>query len=144
MAKPKRPTKLTMEMQDKACTLAMAMPSDAALCRALRIDPTTWVAWKHKAKEGKQPYADFMERFDEAAAFQEIDMLSKIGGDPDWRAKAWLLERRKPADYSPKHLLEHTGKGGKELKLGAPAVNVILQVPEGTVNPYAPPPGKQG
>lgn len=136
-----RPTKLTQAMADKIVTLSSSLASDAAICRAVRISPHTFVDWKARAAEGRQPYKGLFDRIDEAQAIQEIDLINKIASDPDWRAKAWTLERR-ARGYENRQKHEHTGKDGKELPPSAmPPITVTITggAPGHTIeNPYAP------
>lgn len=140
---PGRPPKLTPAMADKIVTLASSLASDAAVCRAVGIDPGTFVDWKAYATTGREPYKTLFLRIDEAQAVEEIDLLAKIRSDPDWRAKAWVLERR-TRGYEAKQKIEHTGKDGAALPASQlPPVTVVIQgTPASADNPYAPP--KQG
>lgn len=137
-----RPTKLTLRLEDMIVTLSSSLASDAAICRAVKIHPDTFVDWKGYARDGRQPYARLFERIDEAQAAEEIDLVSKIRADPDWRAKAWVLERR-ARGYENRQKHEHTGKDGKDLPAGTmpPVIVTIGHAPgmKPEDNPYAPP-----
>lgn len=137
---PGRPIKLTAEMADKIVTLSTSLAIDAAICRAVRITPATFCEWKNKAAEGRQPYKELFERIDEAQAIEEIDLMTKISGDPDWRAKAWALERRRQG-YENRQKMEHTGAGGKPLEAPTTVQPVTLIIQGGYTgdNPYLPP-----
>lgn len=138
-----RPGKLTAALADKAVTLSVSLVSDATICRALKIHPSTWCDWKNKAEAGSPTHKQLFDRIEEARAIEEIDTLAKIKGDPDWRAKAWILERR-ARGYENRQKLEHTGKDGAALQTGAlPApINIVIKgdgTGEPFDNPYAPP-----
>lgn len=143
-----RPDKLTAELADKAVTLSVAMVPDATICRALRIHPSTWCDWKNKAEAGSPKHRELFARIEEAQAIEEIDLMAKIKGDPDWRAKMAVLERR-ARGYEARQKLEHTGKDGTPLQTGALPAPITIIFPDGTNvddNPYRmptpPPPPK--
>lgn len=126
---------------DKAVTLASSLGTDAAVCRALRITQGTWCDWKNKAAGGREPYVELFLRIDEAQAIEEVDLLAKIKSDPDWRAKAWILERRAKG-YENRQKLEHTGKDGAALPVASSPVPPITLIVTGGAaaeieNPYA-------
>lgn len=55
-------------------------------------------------------YVEFRLQFLAAEAEQEQQMLGAITDDPDWKAKAWYMERRFPDRYNQKTKLEHSGE----------------------------------
>lgn len=55
-------------------------------------------------------YVEFRLQFLAAEAEQEQQMLGAITDDPDWKAKAWYMERRYPDRYNQKTKLEHSGE----------------------------------
>ena len=152
----KRPCKLEDEdFVKKAVLAAGSLISDAAICRRLNINQGTWIEWKNRAvtyaadPEGtdqkEKIYADFMAQVAEARTKEEVRLVGKVKKAKDWRAAAWLLERRCEG-YTSRH--EITGKDGVPLAAGAmPPVTVIVQSAPGSapiVNPYALPPESGG
>ena len=63
------------------------------------ISRPTIYAWKKKHKR-------FTKRLDQALSKQEIDLVSQIFNTDDWRAKAWILERRFPDRWSKNKKIE--------------------------------------
>jgi hypothetical protein len=55
-------------------------------------------------------YVEFRLAFLAAETEQEERMLGDITSDPDWKAKAWYMERRFPDRYNQKTKLEHSGE----------------------------------
>lgn len=72
--------------------------TDAA--QAVGIHRTTLSRWKSADPE----LAEAMERAESEAKAKLLQLvLSSAGGeDPDWRAAAWILERRWPDEFGPK------------------------------------------
>lgn len=57
------------------------------------ITRPTIYAWKKK-------YKGFAERLEQAMAKKEVNLVTKIVNSSDWRAKAFILERRFPSRWS--------------------------------------------
>lgn len=139
---PGRKSRLTPEFIETAVTLCSSLSTDSAVCRALKVDHGTWCDWKNWAEEGREPHRTMFEQIQEARGLQEIQLVSSIATDPDWRAKAWLVERLNPEQYSLRHSVEHSGPKGAPLAITAPAaITVVVQGPAGD-NPYEPTPEK--
>lgn len=68
-----------------------------AACGLVGIDRTTFYKWK-------QNYPEFKQAVDGARPIIESNMLELIKDQAptDWRAAAWILERRFPEDFSLK------------------------------------------
>lgn len=49
--------------------------------------------WKRKAESGIQPYAGLFDDLENVSALAEAESVAEIRANPDWRAKAWWLER---------------------------------------------------
>lgn len=98
-----RKTKLTPETQEAICqrvTLGATIP---AACKASGVSWNTAKDWLRRGREGKQPYAAFVEAIDEAKAKWEVAsnlVITKAAKKGDWKAAAWALERRVRA-YAP-------------------------------------------
>lgn len=138
----KRPLKLEGEgFREKAVKFAATLPTDSAMCRHLRVHPGTWVEWKNRCQAGEEFFVEFFADINEARAQEEARLVGKIKKAKDWRAAAWLLERRGEG-FVAKH--EVTGKDGVPLAGGVmPPVTVVVQSAPGCApltNPYALPP----
>ena len=81
-----------------------------SLAAAAGISSSLLRKWRVKGQAGEEPFATLVLRWERAAAELERDLLStlleaeKFGMEgplgPDWRARAWLLERLFPEKYS--------------------------------------------
>lgn len=134
-------TKCTPELIEQALTLAVSLVKDNAIYKAVGISHATWHDWKNHAATGREPYADFFKRLEETRGLKTIQLVNGIGNDPDWRAKAWLLERLDPQTYSLRHRIEHSGPGGQPLPATPTAtpVQIIIQGGAPEDNPYLAP-----
>ncbi|MFW6087077.1 MAG: hypothetical protein ACODAG_07730 [Myxococcota bacterium] len=73
-----------------------------------------------RGASGEQPYADFLEaiemarlRFEETLV-EQVRAGTNAAGNPDWRASAWLLERRFPETWG--QTVQVTAKVDAELR----------------------------
>ena len=112
---------------DTAVTLASGLTTDKAICGAIGIAHQTWIDWKHKASEGRAPYTELFRRIEEVKSLKITQMISGIGNDPDWRAKAWLLERM-DSSFNLRHRHEHTGANGAPLPAPATGGNIGVTI----------------
>lgn len=139
----KKPFKLEDPKIRAAAIKAYAsMMPDRGVCARIGVNPTTWVEWKNRAKQGDEFFVKFFEEADTARAKEEMRLLGNIkkAGVKEWRAAAWLLERT--CGYVLR--TEITGGDGKPLAAGVlPPVTVVVSTAPGSeplVNPYAMPP----
>lgn len=113
-----RPTKLTPDVQTRLeAALKAGATQELAAMRA-GIGVSTFYAWKKKAEEGDADFKDFLDVIDSAAAEGAMKALEKITAamDDDWKAAAWILERRYPEMYG-RQRIEHTGKDGGPIEV---------------------------
>lgn len=85
------------------------------------VTPPDLSHWRRAAEQGRQPFATFFNDVARAEADFEASMLTSIrtqatqrGDDPaqeDWKARAWLLERTRPAEYAPSQTLVVKARG---------------------------------
>ena len=75
-------------------------------CRAAGVDISTFYTWQNKAKVNPD-YAFFNDKVDEARAQGERMLAGRITehSKKDWRAAAWLLERRNNAVWGRKDVI---------------------------------------
>jgi hypothetical protein len=73
--------------------------------------------WLAKGREGVEPYARFVADVEEAKATWAAFMIQRISSASanDWRAAAYLLERRVAGFYKPEH--RDTQGGGERVIL---------------------------
>jgi len=74
--------------------------------RAAGVPPSVYRQWFKLGKDGVQPYAQWLNALEEAEANAEDDRVQKIRDNKDWKAQAWLLERRYPERWGQKIQLE--------------------------------------
>jgi transposase len=116
-----RPRKLTAKRQ-KAITEAIRLGArrDQA-AEAAGIARSTLQNWIARGElDGRQPHKRFAEAVRTAEAEFELESLRAIeqaaaGGD--WRAKAWVLERRHPERWGRQTRHEVTGPDGQAVEV---------------------------
>jgi hypothetical protein len=106
---------LTPEVQDTLCQALRAgahMEQAATYAGVHRSTAYRWVA-RGEADDTQQRFRDFAAAVREAEAGFEIASLELISraGDDDWRARAWLIERRRPRRWGRRKALEVVGPG---------------------------------
>lgn len=109
---PGRPSKLTPEVEARylqAIRVGSTRADAAALCG---LDRRTVERWMQRAEE--QPtseYAAFAARVHEADAHGVAAALAHItkASQKDWRAAAWMVERRRPEAYGKRETVKHEG-----------------------------------
>lgn len=111
-----RPTKLTPEVEDAMVRAILVGASYKTACQYAGISYQTFLNWRKRAgavkeRQGKSRNAPsdefdvrligFVDHIKEAEAVAAIKSLVKINGaaKKDWRAAAWMLERRFPNEY---------------------------------------------
>ena len=118
----------TPDFIDAAISLCSKFATDRAICRALNVLPTLWCEWKDRAYAGQEPWKSMFEKIEQARCLKSFELASSIAQDPDWRAKAWLLERLDPA-FNLRHRHEHSGTDRTHLPslASVPVVNIIIE-----------------
>lgn len=114
-----RPTSLTPErLQLLVEALETGCPRKQAAILA-GVTDTTFYSWMKWGEQGKQPYADCLAKVREAEARGMARNLALIqdAAPRDWKAAAWILERRHPADFARHDHHEVTGGGGGPIKV---------------------------
>ena len=92
-----RPTKYHSANVDALVEALCHGLSVSAACGIVGIERTTFYNWKKE-------HPEFREAIDGARPILESNMLARItqASHDDWRAAAWILERRYPEDFSLK------------------------------------------
>ncbi len=99
-----RPTLLTPETQAKIVAALEAGNYRQTACTAAGIHRHTLQNWEKWGKEGREPYAAFLDALQVAEAKAEMALLAcimsagpaipNVSGADVWTAKAWIMERR--------------------------------------------------
>ena len=105
------PTKLTPEVGDKIIALVRRGSHRDTACATVGVSSRTLRRWLRRASEGgphSLRYKRFAEAMDKAEAEAEAITLSAIvhAGKEDWRALAWILERRGPQRWNSRRAAE--------------------------------------
>lgn len=94
--------KLTDEVTLKLAKSVASGLSIPVACEANGLSWNTVKRWLDLGKKGRKPYRDFVDAMNEAKARFEQGAVAGIaihGRKKDWKALAWLLERRYPERY---------------------------------------------
>ena len=115
-----RPTKLTPEVQDLIVDGINAGLTFRLTCARVGVNPGTFYRWLETGEIVKTGmYREFYEAVERAKADSALRLVSQITLQAltDWRAAAFILERRFPDDYGKR--TEVTGKDGGPVKVDA-------------------------
>lgn len=107
-----KPSKLTTQLSTQLCkylTLGMSPPQAAEMCGVHRNTMRYWL--RRGEKEWLDPdshYAAFLKDVNKATAacMRRGLLLVNQAAEDDWKPAAWLLERRFPAQFAPKQMIE--------------------------------------
>ena len=100
-----RPTKLTPEVQQ---TLVFALSEGATVehaCDYAGIHKDTLYDWLKRGEAGEAEFSDFSDAITRARGrgiVTDLATISKAVLAGDWKAAAWRLEHRYPAEYGKK------------------------------------------
>lgn len=94
---PPRKKAILLALSHPGCTLRMA-------AEYAGVDRSTLHHWLARGRAGVPAYAEFAEAVAHTEAISAIGSLGKIlkAGEQDWRALAWLLEKRYPYEFGVK------------------------------------------
>ena len=87
-----RKTLLNAQLQRKICRLLAQGHTVSAVCGAAKISESSFFQWKRDNSE-------FSEAVTRAIGQSKIALLNKLRQSDDWRAQAFLLERRWPTEF---------------------------------------------
>lgn len=106
-------TRCTPEQTEQVCKYVAGGASIPDACEMAGLSWNVAKEWRVKGRAGKEPFAHFYEQTEKAKATWRAVAAMRVSaaGKKDWRASAWLLERRS-AQYRPPQRVEHTGKDG--------------------------------
>lgn len=119
--KPGPPTRLTPETQQRICGFVQAGAPLPYACVAAGIPWRTCKQWLQRGRRGEQPYAAFVDAWHAAKATWVAASVMRVtaAGAKDWKATAWLLERRVPG-FRPPSKHEVSGPGGGPIEVAPP------------------------
>jgi hypothetical protein len=87
-----RATLLNVQLQRKICALLSQGHTVSAVCGAVGIGERTFYDWLEK-------HPHFSQAATRAIGQSKIALLDKLRLSDDWRAQAFLLERRWPSEF---------------------------------------------
>jgi transposase len=115
-----KPLKLTDELQDKLCGLLRVGVTIEDACTECGICRDTFQKWQARALEKEEPlFLKFLHAVDRAKAQSKIRSLIRMdkAAVGDWRADAWLLERRFPDEFGKRDQVKvHQAEKGEEFR----------------------------
>ena len=88
-----RPTKCTPETIERLCEILRDGHTIKGACEGAGIAESSYYEWLERAKEGP-PFSDFSAEVTRAQHAARDYLLTKIRTADDWRAQAWIMERR--------------------------------------------------
>jgi radical SAM superfamily enzyme YgiQ (UPF0313 family) len=96
-----RPTSFTEDVAASIVASVRAGNFKETASVASGICPRTLRNWIRRGTDGEEPFAEFVERMNEAEAQSEVDDIKVIveAGKLDWKARAWRLERKAPKKW---------------------------------------------
>jgi hypothetical protein len=129
-----RPTKLSPAVLEKVCEgVRLGMSYERASAR-VGISDATLRNWVKRDEEGVRAYAGVVEALQKARADGETRLLARIvkAAEEDWKAAAWILERRHPESYARIERREVSGPNGDPMKLEVSSwADLVRQATEG-------------
>jgi len=106
-------TKYSMILAHQICEhVSKGIPMRQA-AQALGISESTFHRWRRDKEE-------FSEMIDQAIGVSESRLITEISTCEDWRAKAWILERRFPDRWSKREQIDMNvskSEGLEEIKM---------------------------
>ena len=126
-----RPTKLTPESQETIVDGINAGLTFRLTCARAGVNPATFYRWLEKGETAKSGrYREFCDTVSRAKADSALRLVSQITlqAPTDWRAAAFMLERRFPDDYGKR--TEVTGKDDGPVKVDTKTQHVFQPTQE--------------
>ena len=126
-----RPTKLTPDVQEAIVDGINAGLTYRMSCARAGVTHATFYRWLEKGETAKSgAFREFCDTVSRAKADSALRLVSQITlqAPTDWRAAAFLLERRFPDDYGKRS--EITGKDGGPVKVEAKTQHIFQPTQE--------------
>lgn len=103
-----RKLKLTKELVKKMVKLIRDGLFYKDVCKIVGIGETTFYRWMNFGERGIEPFLEFRVLVQRATAKAIIDNVKIISdaSEKDWRASAWILEKRFPELWGEKKIIE--------------------------------------
>jgi hypothetical protein len=115
-----RKLSLNAELQDKLCGLLRVGVPIVDACTECGISERTFHYWQSRALEkNERKFIHFLQAVDRAKAQSKIRSIVRIdkAAVNDWRADAWLLERRFPEEFGKRDQMKlHQAKEDEDFK----------------------------
>ena len=129
MAGEGRPTDCTPDLIQRAGDLLAKGHPVRAMCRALRISPTSHYNWTERGDAGEQPYLDYVNAVRVGMSTAEAIALNAVRDaiPKDFRAATWWLEHVMQEDYG-KQRMEVTGANGGPVQVQNLAAEIAAQL----------------
>lgn len=95
-SEPNRSTKLDAEITARFCDAVRLGCSYKLASKAAGISESTFGNWQRRSKTGEEPFVSFMAEVERAESDHAQACLESImaARDTDWKAGAWMMERR--------------------------------------------------
>ena len=100
-----RPAKLTPELTEEITTYIRDGNSPTVSATLVGISPSTYFNWMSKGSNLEPRFMEFLESIKRANAQSIVNQVAHIARAADggnWRAAAWLLERKAPESFGKK------------------------------------------
>lgn len=104
-----RKPKLSRQVLERAVDLKKGGANNCDICAAIGIAESTFYAWSNAPKTPLQK--EFSESIKKAEADYKnalLDIIMRDAREKDWKAAAWLLERKYPKEYARQDRLQAT------------------------------------
>lgn len=137
-----RPTKLTEELTEQLCALLRTGEFLEHACAAVGLNKTTVYDWIKQGESEPEDgphriFSNACARAREEGERYHLERINKIGdgeahagegfSKPDWKARAWILERLNRARYGNVQKTELTGADGGPVKVETKHRDVLLE-----------------
>ena len=105
-----RKTKLSPDLQKRLLDAIAAGNYIHTACAAVGIGESTYFKWLERGRAGESPYREFMEALTRAEQQAIVSLVKIVRSHAigDWRAAAFLLERRQKKDWGRHETLDAT------------------------------------
>lgn len=96
-----RRTKLTRDVLNRAVELKSGGANNVDICAAIGIHESTFYEWVNKPKTDLQrEFSDAIKRAEADYKNALLAIVMRDAQEKDWKAAAWLLERKYPSEYA--------------------------------------------
>lgn len=127
-----RPTDCTPELTAALCAELKLGMSIRAACQHVGIDDSTFRKWMMRGADGEEPFVTFRTEATQAKSdgVRALVVTVRKAAASDWRAAAWILERREPDDWSKR--TEISGPDGGPVQVQNLAAEIAQQLKTAT------------